>query len=99
MPSVIAPNPELLDDYMKRYRQAAGRELQKLRLQRGWKQQRLAQLSGVAQGTISYAEAGIRIPKLEYRMMICGALGVEHDDIWPAPQRAEFARSVQAMVA
>jgi transcriptional regulator with XRE-family HTH domain len=97
--SVIVPEQELLRDYMKRYRQTAGRELQRRRMLFGWKQQQLAQLSGVGQATISYAEAGLRIPKLEYRMMICGALGCEHDDIWPAPPRAEFARSVQQVAA
>jgi transcriptional regulator with XRE-family HTH domain len=82
--------------YMKDYRQACGRRLQDWRKIRNLQQRDLAEAGDVTQQMISFAELGMRTPKLEARMKICAALSVEHDDIWPAPNRIHFAQKTVA---
>jgi transcriptional regulator with XRE-family HTH domain len=83
-------NQESIDAFLQAHRLACGRRLQLARMADGKRQSDLALAAGVTQQLISYAEAGHRDVRLEARMRICGALGVKHDDIWPAPNVDSF---------
>lgn len=77
--------------YLKDHGRACGKRLQDLRKIRRLTQSQLAEIAGVTQPMISMAEVGLRTPHLSGRMKICAALSVEHDDVWPSPDRIHFA--------
>jgi transcriptional regulator with XRE-family HTH domain len=65
-------------------------ELRRLRTERGWSQQDLADRSGVDRATISLAEGGRRGPRIETMEKLAKAMGVEVADFFPKSQPALF---------
>jgi transcriptional regulator with XRE-family HTH domain len=87
---------ERVRQYLGDHRKACGERLAHWRQTRRLTQEQLAEIAGVTQQMISFAELGLRVPRLDARMKICAALAAEHDDIWPAPDRVTFARRTVA---
>ena len=61
-------------------------ELTRLRVERGWSQQRLADESGVNKATINQIERGRRSPNVETLEKLASALGVGVADFFPKAQ-------------
>lgn len=59
------------------------RKIQKIRQEKGWTQERLAERVGVSTTYIGYIETGYRIPNLKMVYKITNALGVKVKDIFP----------------
>lgn len=59
------------------------RKIQKVRQERGWTQERLAEKVGASTTFIGYLETGYRIPNLKMIYKIANALGVKVKDIFP----------------
>jgi transcriptional regulator with XRE-family HTH domain len=71
-------------------------ELTRIRNERGWSQQRLADESGVNKATINQIERGRRSPNVETLEKLADALGAEVADFFPkaqAPLPLDFADS------
>ncbi len=60
-----------------------GRKLQKVRKEKGWTQERLAEKVGVSTTWIGYIETGYRRPNLKMIYKIANALGVKVKDVFP----------------
>jgi transcriptional regulator with XRE-family HTH domain len=61
------------------------KKLRRLRHEKGWSQEQLAEASGVDQATVSALEIGhIKNPSFKVITSIANALGVEAEDILPA---------------
>lgn len=60
-----------------------GRKLQKVRKEKGWTQEKLAEKVGVSTTWIGYIETGYRRPNLKMIYKIANALGVKVKDIFP----------------
>ncbi len=60
-----------------------GREIQKIRQQKGVTQEQLAEKIGVSTTWIGYIETGYRRPNLKMIYKIAGALGVKVKGIYP----------------
>lgn len=56
--------------------------IKRLREQKGWSQQKLAELSGVPRSTLGEIETHKRLPKPEYLAGIARALGVTVEDLY-----------------
>lgn len=82
--------------FVSDYSKASGQRLQAMRKVRRLSQAQIAEIAGVTQQLVSYAETGLRIPTLAVRMKLVSALCCEHDDIWPAPDRHQFSRQAVA---
>lgn len=65
----------------KDYRLA--RKIQKIRQEKGWTQERLAERVGVSTTFIGYIETGYRVPNLKMVYKIASALSVKVKDIFP----------------
>jgi transcriptional regulator with XRE-family HTH domain len=61
-------------------------ELTRLRVERGWSQQRLADESGVNKATVNQIERGRRSPNLETLEKLAEALGTEMAEFFPKAQ-------------
>ena len=61
-----------------------GEKIGRLRVERGWSQERLGQEADVKPAQISKIEMGIAQPKLTTIIQICDALGCDYDDILPS---------------
>jgi transcriptional regulator with XRE-family HTH domain len=61
-------------------------ELTRMRAERGWSQQRLANASGVNKATINQIERGRRSPKVETLEKLAAALRAEVADLFPKAQ-------------
>jgi transcriptional regulator with XRE-family HTH domain len=59
------------------------RRIQKIRQEKDWTQERLAERVGVSTTFIGYIETGYRIPNLKMIYKIANALGVKVKDIFP----------------
>ncbi len=70
-------------------------ELTRLRVERGWSQQRLADESSVNKATINQIERGRRSPNIETLEKLADALGVEIGDFFPKAQASLFEKSEQ----
>lgn len=62
-------------------RRLVGRNVKRLRLQKGWTQERLAELSGFSQQYISGLESGRRNPTVVTLYELAQALGASHLDL------------------
>ncbi len=63
-------------------------ELTRIRSERGWSQQKLADESGVNKATINQIERGRRSPNIETLGKLAEALGTELGDFFPKVQQA-----------
>ncbi len=70
-------------------------ELTRLRMERGWSQQRLAEESSVNKATINQIERGRRSPNIETLEKLADALGVGIGDFFPKAQASLFENSEQ----
>ena len=61
-----------------------GEKIGKLRVERGWSQERLGQEADVKPGQISKIEMGSAQPQLTTIIRICDALDCDYDDILPS---------------
>lgn len=59
------------------------RKIYKVRKEKGWTQEKLAERVGVSTTFIGYIETGYRIPNLKMIYKIANALGVKVKDIFP----------------
>ncbi len=59
------------------------RKIQKIRQEKDWTQEKLAEKVGVSTTYIGYIETGYRIPNLKMIYKIANALGVKVKDIFP----------------
>lgn len=59
------------------------RKIQKIRQEKDWTQEKLAEKVGVSTTYIGYIETGYRIPNLKMVYKIANALGVKVKDIFP----------------
>lgn len=59
------------------------RKIQKVRQEKGWTQEKLAERIGVSTTFIGYIETGYRIPNLKMIYKIANALGLKVKDIFP----------------
>jgi DNA-binding XRE family transcriptional regulator len=59
------------------------RKIQKIRQEKGWTQEKLAEKVGVSTTFIGYVETGYRIPNLKMIYKIANILGVKVKDIFP----------------
>lgn len=59
------------------------RKIQKIRKQKGWTQEKLAEHIGVSTTYVGYIETGLRIPNLKMIYKIAHALDVKVKDIFP----------------
>lgn len=59
------------------------RHLQKVRKEKGWTQEQLAEKIRVSATWLGYIEAGTRIPNLKLLYKIARALGVRVSDLFP----------------
>ncbi len=59
------------------------RKIHKIRKEKGWTQEKLAERVGVSTTYIGYIEIGARIPNLKMIYKIANALGVKVKDIFP----------------
>jgi len=91
--------PNLWTQFFNDWQHECGRRLQAKRQFWFKTQADLAQAAGVSQSMISYAELGVREPRLAQKMLICAALSCEVEDIWPYPDRVTFAKRVQGIAA
>lgn len=60
-----------------------GEKIGKLRVERGWSQEKLGEEADVKPGQISKIEMGSALPQLTTIIGICDALGCDYDDILP----------------
>lgn len=65
-------------------------ELRRMREDKGWTQQRLADESGVDRATISQIESGRRSPSIDTLEKLAGAIGREVGDFFPKAQASLF---------
>lgn len=63
-----------------------GREVKRLREERGWSQAQLAVYAGSSQPTVNQVESGKRNPSTRTLQKLAGALGVETADLFPKGQ-------------
>jgi len=61
-------------------------ELTRIRNERGWSQQRLADEAGINKATLNQIERGRRSPNVETLHKLAAALGVEVGDFFPKAQ-------------
>lgn len=61
-------------------------ELKRLRTERGWSQQKLADASGVNKATINQVEQGKRSPSIQTLESLARAMGAEVGDFFPKAQ-------------
>ena len=61
-------------------------ELKRLRTERGWSQQKLADASGVNKATINQVEQGKRSPSIQTLESLARAMGTEVGDFFPKAQ-------------
>lgn len=61
-------------------------ELKRLRTERGWSQQKLADVSGVNKATINQVEQGKRSPSIQTLENLARAMGAEVGDFFPKAQ-------------
>ena len=61
-------------------------ELKRLRTERGWSQQKLADASGVNKATINQVEQGKRSPSIQTLESLAQAMGAEVGDFFPKAQ-------------
>lgn len=93
-------DPQQVKNFTEDYMRASGKRMASARAATALTQAQLAEMSGVTQQMISYAEAGIRLPSFVVQMKLCAALRINHADIWPSPDRGLFhRRAVIAEVA
>lgn len=59
------------------------RRIQKIRQEKKWTQEKLAEKVGVSTTWIGYIETGYRVPNLKMIYRIANALGVKVKDIFP----------------
>lgn len=69
--------------------------LKRLRSQRGYSQRRLADLSGIDQGSISEIEAGKRSPSVATLERLVQAMDAEMSDLFPKVQESLFEEAEQ----
>lgn len=74
-------------------------ELARIRNERGWSQQRLADESGVNKATINQTERGRRSPNVETLAKLARALGVEVADFFPKAEPSLFEPDDEAKQA
>lgn len=60
-----------------------GQRIRALREERGWSQAQLAQVSRIAQATISRIEAGRKIPRLTTLVIVATSLGTNLNEVLP----------------
>lgn len=65
----------------------AGDKVRKIRRERKWSLDTLAELTGCNASTLSRIESGAVVPRFYLMAAIAYALTVEIDDIWPMPSR------------
>ena len=63
-----------------------GREVKRLREERGWSKAQLAVYAGSSQPTVNQVESGKRNPSTRTLQKLAGALGVEAADLFPKGQ-------------
>lgn len=87
MPTSGLLDEERLKDAVRRWNCTCGREVARLRKERGWRQPQLAELAGIATQTVSKVELGLIVPTESVRLALAFALMVEVDKIWPPLSR------------
>ena len=83
-----------------------GNRIGRLRVQRGWSQERLGLEAGIKASQISKIELGEALPKITTIMAICEALNCSYDEVLPAssdmkislnPQIIELDRAMESL--
>jgi len=70
--------------YMKNQAENIGKNIRRLRLERGWTQQDLANKLGTTQKTVTAYECGTRYPTAEKIPVIANLFGVSINDLYGA---------------
>jgi transcriptional regulator with XRE-family HTH domain len=99
MPVTALLDERALRDAVKTWSLSSGREVARLRKQRGWTQPQLGDLTGVAAQTICKVELGLITPTEPVKLAIAFALMVEAVEIWPPMTRHFLASTAQVRAA
>jgi DNA-binding XRE family transcriptional regulator len=70
--------PAVLAQRVEAQLRSLGPGLRRLRQERGWNQEQLAQQAGIQQPQISAIELGVRLPSLRTLLRLYEALGTQH---------------------
>ena len=71
------------DEKLKELREKLGRHIQKLRKEKGYTQEKLAEKAGLALTSIAYIEAGYNFPAFETLHKISRVLGMKISELIP----------------
>jgi putative molybdopterin biosynthesis protein len=72
-----------------------GRELRRLRVERGLTQARLAKLAGVSRQLVSAVEAERHLPRVDAAVALAGVLGVQVEELMVAPSGEEIVGVIE----